>query len=1190
MQTHYMARLASTQNFNTIRRTLSGRTLPGLRKLIQSNSLQTTTSLRSSYIFRYASTNSSNDEQNRNEEKKKNMTNLMYIVGGLTGVVAIYSIFQNRKSSKGKKQAVTEYDEKHKQSQDSINKIDDSNKTLVEKVHDLQQRKLLAEEEDSDKITEMNKNDLTPNIPNFAQYLIIGGGATAMSAFKSIRANDPTAKVLVISSEKYLPYMRPPLSKDIWYTDDDELIQKHSFKQWNGKEKSLYFNDKEFYTDVKILNDQENGGVAVVLGRKVVDLDLKNSVAKLDNGWEISFEKCLIATGGQPQTLRIFKTASSYLKIMLNDEKLNPIEYHNGNLSDEYATKFSSQKLFLSNTENIFHNASTNMNLNNNVIEDLDFYLINNNDHHSDSSHTSSPLSQQQHPQFYFILNALPSSSRINEETTTYLNQGQPYEIKFQIKKNKTQHLTRPSMDYSFSTTYRSILRLCFWDKILQNQEYELMQKWVNAYQSSSLFDIDMNLTYGILSIIRSKQIPNAIEIVWDASTTTSLFIRFKCTSTDFAQKRHGGEKGILLRIQIDTYENYVDDIRHLYSCYCKLQLFRLKGAQRKNKADKMRIEKLNFHQRRQYQTTLEYTILQQCSISSLYTLNLLSLSYPPDDLFDVCTTPIIQENLLIEKKESDDLENNDQNHYQNNSPEGLSSMLSSSPSNMKHNSTEFHNLQSRIETKITIQSSNEQVLNWLNNNNFSSVINRFQHYKGVDILRLSKNDIRQICNDDNAISIRLYNQLNETLIQPLKILYITLTNNDIYSTIYLHTLTCHELLEKLFELIQQPKQEIFNIILELNKIKIRIDKDNVVKYSLPNESRFYLKIYPYEFNLCLLNISIDDFFTLRKIVDSGADVAIVGGGFLGSELACALAYRSKQNGKNGKPSGKITQLMHEAGSISKVLPEYLSKWTSERVREEGAEVVTNVELVGTSIQEGKVTLSYIDPNEPKKTSYVTADHIIVAVGIEPNTDFAKSAGLEIDPNHGGFLVNAELQARHNIWVAGDAASFYDIKLGRRRVEHYDHAIVSGKLAGENMTGAHKPYWHQSMFWSDLGPNIGFEAIGLTDSELQTVAVYAKGKPDDEIQKEDSEGNREQQDIALTSNANALKHNIPKTTAENKDDYNKGVVFYLKENKVVGIVLWNVFNRIPIARKIIKDQEVITNFQELAKLFNIHQD
>ncbi|CAF4179283.1 unnamed protein product, partial [Adineta steineri] len=434
----------------------------------------------------------------------------------------------------------------------------------------------------------------------------------------------------------------------------------------------------------------------------------------------------------------------------------------------------------------------------------------------------------------------------------------------------------------------------------------------------------------------------------------------------------------------------------------------------------------------------------------------------------------------------------------------------------------------------------------WLNKNNFSSVVHRFQHYTGLDMLRLTKIDLHQICNGDDTISIRLYNQLNQIIIPPVKILYIKITNNDLYSAIYLHTLTRHELIDKLCQLIEQPQQQ-----------------------------------------------HIDDFFALKKVVDSGADVTIVGGGFLGSELACALAHRSKKNGENGKPSGKVTQLMPETGNISKVLPEYLSKWATERVRDEGAEVLTNVELVGTTIEEGKINLSYIDPEKPRQTSYIKSDHVVIAVGIEPNTDLAKSAGLEIDGEQGGFLVNAELQARHNIWVAGDAASFYDIKLGRRRVEHYDHAIVSGKLAGENMTGAHKPYWHQSMFWSDLGPKIGFEAIGLTDSQLQTVAVYAKGKPDDEPQKEDSEGNREQNDVAPTSTANDLKHKIPETSVtkgEDKQDYNKGVVFYLKENKVVGIVLWNVFNRIPIARKIIKDQQVITNFQELAKLFNIHQD
>jgi hypothetical protein len=159
--------------------------------------------------------------------------------------------------------------------------------------------------------------------------------------------------------------------------------------------------------------------------------------------------------------------------------------------------------------------------------------------------------------------------------------------------------------------------------------------------------------------------------------------------------------------------------------------------------------------------------------------------------------------------------------------------------------------------TKITVRSSNEEVLNWLNNNNFTSVLNQFQHYTGIDLLRLTINDIRRICNGDDSIGIRLYNQLNETVISPLKTFYVKTANNDIYSAVYLHTLTRRELIEKIFHLIQQTQQDTYNITLELNKIQIKIDNDDVVKYSLPNEGQFYLKIFPYEFILCLINNSV---------------------------------------------------------------------------------------------------------------------------------------------------------------------------------------------------------------------------------------------------------------------------------------------------------------------------------------------
>ena len=119
--------------------------------------------------------------------------------------------------------------------------------------------------------TKLDEESFLPEIPSHAQYLIVGGGTAAMSAFKAIRAKDPTAKVLVITEEQYKPYMRPPLSKDLWTTDDEKLINELKFKQYNGNERSLLFLEDEFYVKPKFLNTEQcaNGGVAVVTGKRV---------------------------------------------------------------------------------------------------------------------------------------------------------------------------------------------------------------------------------------------------------------------------------------------------------------------------------------------------------------------------------------------------------------------------------------------------------------------------------------------------------------------------------------------------------------------------------------------------------------------------------------------------------------------------------------------------------------------------------------------------------------------------------------------------------------------------------------------------------------------------------------------------------------------------------------------------------
>lgn len=122
-----------------------------------------------------------------------------------------------------------------------------------------------------------------------------------------------------------------------------------------------------------------------------------------------------------------------------------------------------------------------------------------------------------------------------------------------------------------------------------------------------------------------------------------------------------------------------------------------------------------------------------------------------------------------------------------------------------------------------------------------------------------------------------------------------------------------------------------------------------------------------------------------------------------------------------------------------------------------------------------------------------------------------------------------------------------------------------------------KPYTHQSMFWSDLGPRIGYEALGIIDSTLPTVSVFVK-KP---AKKLESESDSSKGGVTPTVQA-------ADTDAGEENDFSKGVIFYLKDEKIVGIVLWNVFNRINTARAVINQDKKYEDLNEVAKLFDIH--
>lgn len=317
-----------------------------------------------------------------------------------------------------------------------------------------------------------------------------------------------------------------------------------------------------------------------------------------------------------------------------------------------------------------------------------------------------------------------------------------------------------------------------------------------------------------------------------------------------------------------------------------------------------------------------------------------------------------------------------------------------------------------------------------------------------------------------------------------------------------------------------------------------------------------------------------EDFERLKRYVDGKKNITIIGNGFIGSELACSLAnYTKKTDGS------RIFQIFPEKGNMSKVLPDYLSKWTMKKVESQGVCVLPNASVKDVKRDESSLKLIL------NTGDTIMSDIVVVCVGCEANTDIANVSGLEVDRSLGGFVVNAELEARRNLFVAGDASCFYDPLLGRRRVEHHDHSVVSGRLAGENMVGKKKPYNHQSMFWSDLGPEIGYEGIGLVDSSLTTVAVFAlPTKADRKTDNLNESQNIETEENSLAKNSDKSDD----TGSDHSDNYGRGVVFYLKDEKIVGILLWNIFNRIGLARTIINQNKKYDDLNEVAKLFEIH--
>ena len=253
---------------------------------------------------------------------------------------------------------------------------------------------------------------------------------------------------------------------------------------------------------------------------------------------------------------------------------------------------------------------------------------------------------------------------------------------------------------------------------------------------------------------------------------------------------------------------------------------------------------------------------------------------------------------------------------------------------------------------------------------------------------------------------------------------------------------------------------------------------------------------------------TLADYQRLRCLADRFDHFAVIGGGFIGSEIAAALAMIDK----------KVTLIVPESGICSRLFPQEAVMFLNEYYRQRGVEVITDDRVIG--MEGAKPDFVLATANHRR----IAANGIVAGLGIVPNVELAQAAGLKTE---NGIVVDPSLRTSHpEIFAAGDVANYFDQVLGvRRRVEHEDLANSMGKAAGQAMAGAPVNFAPTPFFYSDLF-EIGYEAVGELDSRLEVVADW-------------------------------------------KEKFNTGVLYYLDSNRVRGVLLWNVWGKVEEARALI---------------------
>uniref|UniRef100_A0A8C1ABD3 Transcription factor CP2 n=1 Tax=Cyprinus carpio carpio TaxID=630221 RepID=A0A8C1ABD3_CYPCA len=335
---------------------------------------------------------------------------------------------------------------------------------------------------------------------------------------------------------------------------------------------------------------------------------------------------------------------------------------------------------------------------------------------------------------FQYVLCAATSPAvKLHDETLTYLNQGQSYEIRM-LDNRKMGEL--PEIN---GKMVKSIIRVVFHDRRLQYTEHQQLEGWRWNRPGDRILDLDIPMSVGVVDPRANPTQLNTVEFLWDPSKRTSVFIQPK-------------------------------------------------GADRKQKTDREKMEKRAPQEKEKYQPSYETTILTECS-----------------------PWPEIT--------------------YVNNSPSpGFNSSHNSFPVIEGNGSPTLQpEPVVQLADNLLPTATPQEAQQWLHRNRFSPFCRLFSNFSGADLLKLTREDVIQICGP--ADGIRLFNALKGRVVRPRLTIYVCQEsqqtreqhqkheNGDgssnaffVYHAIYLEELTAVELTEKLAQLFSISPRQISQI------------------------------------------------------------------------------------------------------------------------------------------------------------------------------------------------------------------------------------------------------------------------------------------------------------------------------------------------------------------------------------------